>query len=662
MILNNVKHVKLEKRKKRSNDFIPVCVLLGILVSAMVAAMLVSRKFDLDCFYSRGDYEIKNQTQIMISMSQNITYDTEISSMRIQDEEAFFLITSFEQVWNYLNLRLTRMNCDSLTANIEMYDIEGKMFQSEEIQLKEGNNLISLPSQELSQIRIVFLNQLGKSYYLKKVEVAENKWSDPTGSFFIFFVAILILYAAMCRVLYRKTRFGRCMTVYPFIEGMQKVWCRLSEKYIEKKGTISKSMSRKIRIVCFLEILLIMMYMVKFCDYHNTSTFKIIIGSTCFFMAIASFANLERKTVILDWNITVVKSWTWLCICMCISDFVVSKKIGYTGYWLFFIYTFFFWTWQNMEEPLDVIRDLIVAFEIAFLMAVFYCLAFQPITEGFSYVGIARNPNILGQYMALAWAIGLGLLFEEGRCEGKFWRLILLELQLAVSSYFAWISQCRSAILAMGGCFLITIMVVLKRRVFTGKKILGLLLGLALWVPVWYGADYIIHTNSFEINIEEDSHTQQFELKEIGKAKVYAKDGHSNKFINKWNTATSLDDYTSGRLGIYLEYIKNMNLWGHKTNRKVLGTSIGAHNMLLTIAYRYGLFSLIPYVLVLWSMLKGSIKRMRVSVDGKERYLLLILNAVFCTLVCFSLDDIEQPMRYIPWFFMYILIGFFSKK
>ena len=123
-----------------------------------------------------------------------------------------------------------------------------------------------------------------------------------------------------------------------------------------------------------------------------------------------------------------------------------------------------------------------------------------------------------------------------------------------------------------------------------------------------------------------------------------------------------LDTYASGRLTIWKTYLQNMNLWGHSGDATVCerngNVRMGAHNMLLTIGYRYGVFTVIPYTVVIVYMLIYGFRYMSKSVRTAGAYSLVpFLCAVACIIEA-MLDNMEQPMRYSPWFVLYFLMGF----
>ena len=140
---------------------------------------------------------------------------------------------------------------------------------------------------------------------------------------------------------------------------------------------------------------------------------------------------------------------------------------------------------------------------------------------------------------------------------------------------------------------------------------------------------------------------------------VYAADRNSlmnSRIFQKIFQATSLDSLTTGRIGIYQQMIANMNLWGHYYRLNVAGHKFLAHNELLGMAFRYGVFAIIPYTMFLWYLLRAAVKKFFYSCK-KNPYVFSILAMIVVALLKLMANQFEQPFRSMGWMTFYFWLG-----
>ena len=107
--------------------------------------------------------------------------------------------------------------------------------------------------------------------------------------------------------------------------------------------------------------------------------------------------------------------------------------------------------------------------------------------------------------------------------------------------------------------------------------------------------------------------------------------------------------------------MSELNLWGHYGDADIDGAvdkKIGAHNMFITIAYRYGIFSVVPYIFLILGILKYGFCYMIKMRRTKGSYALMILFTGISYFGSAFLGNMEQPLRYMPWVIFYMMIGY----
>ena len=102
--------------------------------------------------------------------------------------------------------------------------------------------------------------------------------------------------------------------------------------------------------------------------------------------------------------------------------------------------------------------------------------------------------------------------------------------------------------------------------------------------------------------------------------------------------------------------MRQLNLFGHEGYLKCLGeTKMHAHNSLLQMMHYYGVFSAVPFVVMLYYSLKYSIQKIFCKSRMKMElfFLLTVVNYIVEGLT----EDVATPYFYISWLVYYIAVG-----
>ena len=100
-------------------------------------------------------------------------------------------------------------------------------------------------------------------------------------------------------------------------------------------------------------------------------------------------------------------------------------------------------------------------------------------------------------------------------------------------------------------------------------------------------------------------------------------------------------------------YLRNLNLFGaEKENLLLRGEEVAAPNGMLQLVYRYGLLVIIPFVLLLVSVVRQAFR--------EKQWILVILTTGY--VICTCLFNIEQPLQNPLWMLCYLGIGILFAK
>ena len=317
-----------------------------------------------------------------------------------------------------------------------------------------------------------------------------------------------------------------------------------------------------------------------------------------------------------------------------------------------------------MERPGQIMKDWMWAFEVTFWISAAFCLVCT-VDNGINYMGMMKNPNPFGQFMGIAFVVFLGLMAEGGR--QSFLRLVVLAVALDISVYYLILSQCRTGMLAAAAgvvLFLRWFMQAKKRHKAVLRCLAGIAVALLLLYPVFLGSEYIMAHNlaasRYFHNIETVNTEEEGQLVDSGEvvsaARIPIK---TEKIARNLQALHNLDQFSSGRITVYKKYFNEMNLFGHFNYENVFGMSMGAHNTVLMIGYRYGIFAMIPCVILwlyaFWYSLKYKIR----TAGDSGCYGFCLHGLLVAALICGLFDQVENPMNCMPWYVMYFVIGFF---
>lgn len=639
---------------------------VGILLSWMAAAILLTPFGSLDDFYDYGNVCDYTANQIN-TLSDTAGFTVEGAKLKIAGTFAQknIYIRDIKHSWSYLYIFVSDMEPELLPASLRLYDRNSEFFYGQTIRLVPGKNEIAIPPSSIAYFSLRFTNVQNASFYINSIQLTEKKIYTPFTIFILFFSVLaayccfgIFLPAPKKRLafsLYKKMFCHICSLHFL----LQEIW-QLWVKYLPIGYEKSKQHKEMIRRICFVIILMAMLITSKFFNYNHSYPYRFLILIACICLFTAGCMCLEGTETKRAAQNPLTVSWIILCIMMCISDFIVTKKMPCTGYWMLFIWGFFFWAWGNARQPLTILKEWLDAFEFVFWIAIFYCLVCTARVP--CYTGMTNNPNTLGEFMSISIVILLGKLLEIR--QNSSLRIIILALAMDFALYFTIMSQCRAAILTDGLIALLFFDKKLHSKANAKNREIkwkALFYMVVLWLPISWCSDYIMDHNHcisdhFANTVETAMEPVITEEEIVYAASMPEADG---KIILGIKNYVNMDQFSTGRISIYKKYLSDLNLFGHYTSNKVGGTRIGAHNSILTMGYRYGIFTVLPYIsLLVYSCIYG-IRYMLFSRNHRNMYGFTVFGLLFSSIFCGMLDNLEQPMRYAPWYVFYFITGFF---
>lgn len=658
------------KMLKRHLSLKAVTVLLGgIIFSLSCGAMWVSKSFNLDCFYDIGKVYDIGYWQFILP-EKGIAYQGIGRKVSIMEETVSRTIVLEGELrsWQTLVLELEDMNLESIEWQLEFYDEKGVLTGRQRAVLFSGRNVIELGERTFSRMKICIYNCVGSTFSIQKMQFLEgtqvveaNEYRNVVIIFFLLYFIIIRITEKLHRKYVRKQ-----INFYIFISKLQDIYLRFGNLMPNLKRIPNKYLSVSRRWL-FMGMLYYMLVINNKDTYFNASFFPRHILVFCLFLLGIVALSKEEKLQKQNWHLPYMEIWMVLWIMICVSDFIVKKRFTGWGWLMLLVVGFFFFIWQNMNNPRELFLDLIRAIEYFSLLNLIFCFIARPKLEGYSYCGIAWNPNIYIQYLMPMCVVSMAEILEwiEKEKRGKGWIFHLI--MIIISGYFAWISQSRTGLATIAAVLLLFFGEFLF---FLGKKkcqkkcwkVIAVCTVLIVpvsfvcnWsiqnIPQKFGTQVIFPRDDYKLEVEMPSLTLKAEAGILENIK-------NSRAVRKFITASDMEMLTSGRSLYWNAYLRNMNFFGHPYQLEIWGKGRGEHSGFIIIAYRYGVFTLVPYLLYLGLTLWYAWKYLRYK--GKEQIYRFYPIGITVGMLCILLvENVERPFYSVSCLAFYLLPGVF---
>ncbi|MFP3156566.1 hypothetical protein LQZ18_19535 [Lachnospiraceae bacterium ZAX-1] len=653
---------------------IAIWLMVGIIASMSATAMQISGSKSLDCFYDVGKvYEI-TQNYLAI-LSNDIVADPaepKIVSMQLNGKPV---------EWKFLSVDIDPMNQEAVKWGIEYLDVDANIIGTDEFELKEGKNVLQLNAPLFFRLVVHITDGQAlegfKGDLLYRVRSMQFRETMPVFDFVRFLKIVLVYFGlfAILSFLLMQLLWKRLILInwYTSIELLQKLFIKISDKLLPFSSKFSDKFVTKARIALFALLILYTTYMdptrnIYIHTKNGNYTHHMFLCSMILLMI--AVLSIRKKQQIICWEIPLVPAWFILWGFACISDFIIEKRQPYTGYSMIFVFGFLFFVWNNMEHPQELLHDFVKAIELSFVVNIVFCITCRP-EVAYVYFGTAYNPNIFAIYLATVSIVLLGDIDHVLQKKKFDKKLFVYTSGFIIAQIFLWKTGCRSGVLGVAVAafaFLFKNFMLCNRKeiklnlmkcmlfivVCVGPYAVGVDWGLT-HIPQKLGTSIEFKYDIYKIPKEVGIFS---ELEVLAAAEDEAPNG-IERIADKFRRVDSIQSFTSGRTYFYIQYMRSMNLWGHEDRPIVNGANGMPHNGLLAIAYRYGVFSAIPYLIICFYGIYYAYIYMRREQYNGKRYPFLPLGICIGTLTMAVTENIEQPFRWISWISLYFIMGMF---
>lgn len=637
-------------------------LLLGILFSYIMANLVLAPRYERERFLAVGQvYELREKS--LQKSNETWEYDSEHQLYTIRSADATMRYGRWNEDadWKCLYLKLDQLTVSPIDWVWKAYDEQNNFVGQQIITVQNGENWIALqmgaPFQRFS---IQILGGEGVQFTIEKMILMEEVPQKKAGLllFFLFLLGFIVVYKIVGKRFSVRTTFDTCCgRIWEFLQFCYSL--------IGGGGCIEAGMSwsrkKKCRVMTFLFLFLFgyMLFMYNQNLYLKNAYFRYHSLIAAIILGVIAFLIKEDTAMQAKWDSAVSKYWLSFWLLVCISDFAVTKRFRFVGWIMLFVVGFFFWNWQRMKHPEDVIWSFLHAAELLAVGGAVYNMIFRLKYDGLYYNGYMNNSSDFGALSAFLCLVFLIELYEcwHKRKFGK--RMAFSVCGLAIAAFQTLVSGKRTAIFFMIAAVAAVFAIIIRRdkayAALAGKRIAGYAALAAGVACVYYLA--VKHIPQILGTLVQYQGEKFASGKELSVIEFLASGG--NPVYQK------VKFYTVGQnIPIYKACLREMNLLGHgSVEIFVWNARQNVQNHMLQIMYRYGIAAVIFYVMLFWEAGKRAVRTVRYAVRMPESIELLAAGTFLFWGITGFFGNLEYPYYQPVWLLVYLLMGkYFSKE
>ena len=378
---------------------------------------------------------------------------------------------------------------------------------------------------------------------------------------------------------------------------------------------------------------------------------KCVVGA--FLMLLILVFSIDRKLQPVKWNKGIVLLWVIFGLFRFLSGFTASiEYLPLACIWLIG-FPFIFFVWNNRKDYYVLFHYLYKGFLYPTMAFFVLSIVFTPIGEE-AFTGITGNANAVGLHISAIFPLVFAAFLLKKNAGKKEKIINMICLWLSIS--FAFYSRGRTITLVIVGVvvvgYLASFLCLKDRLLYIVKKLAVLIIGsvvtIVLCIPVNGFFTSILPNYSYEAAVNQESASVDD-----------AVSGFLDRVEGKDKAASGVNNYSSGRIGIWQVAISRLNLEGNPSRNHIVTERNGdmgnnVHNVFIQFAYDNGIPAGIFFLLLFISSMVIIIRGCFVSPNYKELYVILLLISV--SYLCEGIvTSINLPFLYVISFVYYFI-------
>ncbi len=676
--------------KRKGGLKIFACLLAGFLLCVMVTMMYIGRKVNFEQFTSAGQVYEFSQKQLRKS-GKNVIYDQQAGGFWINGKQTVqkYVLNGKFRAWKCVYINLDNMSQESMQAGILYLDRDKKKIAEQPVVLVPGENLVFLDETiPMYGMGLRFYDAQNQFFSLESIQLRDEvsgflPWRVAKILAISFCGFLMVFFACMCIVKMATGKAASLSSRYQLLkEEIGRVQSCLQYAYRLLAEDAGKWLSNKIppekrrvfRTILFSLLFLWMILADVFGWFLHSVSWKYALFVCCIFLwAIALLCwegprqavNRQELLTIswlhpIDWRNLLAFSWFALWIGTMISDVTAKTRIHFVGYFMVFACGMVIYMWDHMERPSILLNEIMKAQEIIFLFAVIYLMVFRTKKTAIQYNGIFNSSEEFSAYALLMFSIFLVELDNIWYKRKKWFWYFSYMTGAGLSLFFVFRAGNQTGYAAatlLVLCFFLRIF--LRSRKLQEKKWRLFFRGISaaaaaccvvclVHVAVKYLPSYL----NLEIEYQEEILLTSVP-EEMMEAFNQLEPGLMEGVVQEDNIEVPVCQEA---------YLRKLSLFGRGEKVHVFRKAVPAYNGYLQIAYRYGVFILVPFILIQLCMLKNGLKSLKnIKKSGKDCGVwMLFLTIIY---VCFSVrGNLEYNLFSPLWLCFYLGAGYWFSE
>lgn len=591
-----------------------------------------------------------------------------ISNLKLSKTDGgtdYFWAPIYEEAfnWNYLYIDIYDADFEEAFFEIQGYNKNKPAGESIVFEMIPGYNIIELNGEKCDSVMLKLIGEDEISFSVRFMEFRENKVIFSLGEY-LSYVAVFICIILFISIasLWLFTKKGWKIDWYAPIDFLQDIYISFGNRFLALSLKVPCKLKKILRIAALICWMFWIMLIYDTGKYMLTSYFKYNVLLFCIIMILVAVSMLEKPLKKQHWDQPLVHAWLWLSICMCVSEFFISKRFCMIGYVNLTVLGFYYFVWNNLNDKNKIIDEIIIAFKMAFFISFCFTLLCRPRSELGGLIGHTWNPNIYGIFCAIVLMGFLASIRKDILRNSTNKYKILNILGAMVSMSFVLLAGSRAGILmAVPGLvfFMAEYLSIIRNKVMGIMR--GVISGLCAVIVF-----YIIHVflSWATVNLPVTAVVFSWDSvvpNEITQSMISI--GMEAPLANKIIFSADLTKFLSARNLYWLEYFRNINFFGHEYYPEMWGGARYPHNGILGIVYRYGIIAAVPYILMFINALSIALKKYIRERSNKDSISFYIWICVIGISLCMLIENFERPFLATEWLWWYWCLGilFFIK-
>lgn len=657
----NLSKEKTMEKDNRKNKKLNIFILLfaGFLLCYMVTMMYIGGSLNFREFLNAGRVYDFSQKELKTS-SRSWQYSEADQGHWIQKQRALHKwgIDGTQSAWGYLYLQVEELSVPSAEMHIYYFNKNGDRVAEQGVWLTQGENAIALehPDIGIYKIGLRLLGMKGEFISIKSMQLREKGnglflqrfIKIMAAAYTGFLVALGLLLLLKKRIKWKfpwqKWRKGWLETLQ---FAYQIFWEGICKKIHDKTTGKQRTYLRRL-LFCLLFLWMITADLMGW--LKNGAVERYYLLSFSVIVILIGILMWEKRLSYVNWNHHLNLAWIWLWIGTLLADWFVISEIKYHGCVMLLVCGCFIFLWNNRKESENILCEMMQALEIDFVIATIFCMLFRTKKLTIRYNGFFNSSEYFAMYAVLMLAVFLAEIDKMIRRKESLKKYGAYVTGAAVSFYFLLRASNESGYVAAAGILLIFIVrQILERKewlnqwhtIFRNGMTAGLI-GILCVCGVHFSTKYLPAFLGTEIEYQHETlisnvsgeEMKKFEALEPGLAK--ARSYQDQEYGIKWKN-----------------YVRRLGLNGKRGRLMVNRRRTTAYNGYIQMAYQYGIFILLPYIMVQICMVIKGISFLK---KGSSDMWLFMVTAIF---ICFCiLGNVENDFGHPLWFCYYVGMGY----